>query len=176
MGLVWTYARITDNPKWRGLTWGMLPLHTSGICACTYHFFYNAPPLNALVTVQAALTCFGNATLALAAYRIYRASAETSIPQPASAPATAPADSSLVGFEDLGDRLSADSNATFFGKVFLLSALASAGIKWGSLGFDAPFQHSTALASAFILVPTALNMLKWAVRSRTENEDFGGFL
>lgn len=32
----------------------------SGICACTYHLFYNAPSLNLLVTLQAALTCFGN--------------------------------------------------------------------------------------------------------------------
>eukprot|EP00959_Pyramimonas_sp_CCMP1952_P269271 5629329-Pyramimonas_sp.AAC.2 len=43
MGLVWQYADVCGNPKWKGLTWGMLPLHTSGICACTYHFFYNSP-------------------------------------------------------------------------------------------------------------------------------------
>jgi hypothetical protein len=27
MGLVWKYAEATKNPTWKGLTWGMLPLH-----------------------------------------------------------------------------------------------------------------------------------------------------
>lgn len=31
MGLVWKYADLTGNERWRGLTWGMLPLHTSGM-------------------------------------------------------------------------------------------------------------------------------------------------
>ena len=37
---IWKFADATDNPKWKGLTWGMLPLHASGIAACTYHVFY----------------------------------------------------------------------------------------------------------------------------------------
>ena len=41
MQLVWKYADVTGNEKWKGLTWGMLPLHASGLAACTYHFFYN---------------------------------------------------------------------------------------------------------------------------------------
>lgn len=28
MGLVWKYADYSNNPRWKGLTWGMLPLHT----------------------------------------------------------------------------------------------------------------------------------------------------
>lgn len=40
MDTIWKFADATDNPKWKGLTWGMLPLHASGIAACTYHFFY----------------------------------------------------------------------------------------------------------------------------------------
>jgi Protein of unknown function (DUF2499) len=35
MNLVWQYADATENQKWKGLTWGMLPLHASGVCACT---------------------------------------------------------------------------------------------------------------------------------------------
>jgi hypothetical protein len=27
MNLVWQYAETTGNEKWKGLTWGMLPLH-----------------------------------------------------------------------------------------------------------------------------------------------------
>lgn len=42
MGLAWRYAEAANRPEWRGVTWGMLPLHTSGIVACTYHLFYNA--------------------------------------------------------------------------------------------------------------------------------------
>ena len=70
MGCVWRYAAVTGNERWKGLTWGMLPLHTSGICACTYHVFYNAPSLAFLVPLQAALTCIGNTTAAYAAYRL----------------------------------------------------------------------------------------------------------
>ena len=29
-GLVWDYAEATGNERWKGLTWGMLPLHASG--------------------------------------------------------------------------------------------------------------------------------------------------
>ena len=50
------YAAATGNPKWRYLTWGMLPLHASGIAACTYHFFYNSADVSSLVALQATLT------------------------------------------------------------------------------------------------------------------------
>lgn len=30
----------------------MLPLHTSGLVACTYHVFYNSPQLTGLVATQ----------------------------------------------------------------------------------------------------------------------------
>jgi Protein of unknown function (DUF2499) len=59
-----------DNPKWKGLTWGLLPLHTSGIIACVSHLFYNTIPI--LVPLQALLTCIGNTSAAYASYRIAR--------------------------------------------------------------------------------------------------------
>lgn len=68
MGFAWRWADIIQNPKWKGLTWGLLPLHTSGITACTYHLFYNTIPF--LVPLQAFLTCLGNTTAGYAAYRI----------------------------------------------------------------------------------------------------------
>jgi len=45
MSLVWRWSTVAGNEKWKGLTWGMLPLHASGVAACTYHFFYNDPSL-----------------------------------------------------------------------------------------------------------------------------------
>lgn len=35
------------------MTWGMLPSLGSAMCACTWHFFYNAPSLEFLVALQA---------------------------------------------------------------------------------------------------------------------------
>ena len=52
MTLVWRYAAVTGNDKWKGLAWGMVPLYASGIAACTDHFFYNDPRLQGVVTTQ----------------------------------------------------------------------------------------------------------------------------
>jgi len=71
MRLSWQHAEVSGNPRWKGLSWGMLPSHTSGLCACTFHFFYNSPNVDWLVPVQAFLTVFGNTTLAWAAWRIW---------------------------------------------------------------------------------------------------------
>ncbi|KAG7360359.1 DUF3593 domain containing protein [Nitzschia inconspicua] len=70
MGFCWRWADVVSNPTWKGLTWGLLPLHSSGITACTYHLFFNRIPI--LVPLQALLTCVGNTTAAIAAYRIAR--------------------------------------------------------------------------------------------------------
>ena len=77
MGLAWRYAGHARRAEWKGVTWGMLPLHTSGIVACTYHLFYNNPALSWMVTLQAATTCFGNTTLMLASLRLALASGWT---------------------------------------------------------------------------------------------------
>ena len=44
-------------------------------------------------------------------------------------------------------------------------------MKYGSLLLDAPFESKTSVALAIILVPTAINMLKWQLKSQEENED-----
>ena len=46
------FADVSGLKEWKGLTWGMLPLHTSGLVACTYHIFYNSPELISLVAMQ----------------------------------------------------------------------------------------------------------------------------
>ncbi|BDA50852.1 probable Ycf49-like protein [Coccomyxa sp. Obi] len=71
MLLFWRYAEVTGNERWKGLTWGMLPLLGGAMAACTYHFFYNPRELDILVALQAFLTVAGNCTCAWAAYRIY---------------------------------------------------------------------------------------------------------
>lgn len=70
--LIWTYAEVTQNRDWQALSVGMLPALVSAMCACTWHFFDNAPELEWLVTLQAAMTVVGNVTLCLAAWWIWR--------------------------------------------------------------------------------------------------------
>ena len=70
MGLVWEYAAASGVKEWRWLTWGMLPLHASGVCACVQHFFFNAADLEWLVTAQGALTMAGNAGMCAAAGKL----------------------------------------------------------------------------------------------------------
>uniref|UniRef100_A0A7S0WYT1 Ycf49-like protein n=1 Tax=Chlamydomonas leiostraca TaxID=1034604 RepID=A0A7S0WYT1_9CHLO len=76
MGLFWKYAEVSGNPRWKGLTWGMLPALGSAMSACTWHFFYNSPDLEFLVALQAFLTVVGNCTCALAAFRIWQGAQE----------------------------------------------------------------------------------------------------
>lgn len=72
MALVWQYGEKSGNACWKGLSWGMVPLLGGAFCACTWHFFYNSESLEVLVALQAALTVLGNATMCIAAFRIYR--------------------------------------------------------------------------------------------------------
>ncbi|TMW85266.1 hypothetical protein EJD97_023421 [Solanum chilense] len=74
MALVWQYGEKSGNDSWKGLSWGMVPLLGGAFCACTWHFFYNSESLEfqVLVALQAALTVLGNATMCIAAFRIYR--------------------------------------------------------------------------------------------------------
>jgi hypothetical protein len=70
--LIWTFANVRNLPAWRGLSIAMLPLLISAMCACTWHYFDNAPTLEWLVTLQAATTLIGNCTLCLAGWRIWQ--------------------------------------------------------------------------------------------------------
>uniref|UniRef100_A0A0D6QZP3 Ycf49-like protein n=1 Tax=Araucaria cunninghamii TaxID=56994 RepID=A0A0D6QZP3_ARACU len=71
MALVWQYGDKPGRQAWKGLSWGMVPLLGGAMCACTWHFFYNAESLEILVAIQGALTVIGNFTMMVAAYRIY---------------------------------------------------------------------------------------------------------
>ncbi|XP_008448929.1 uncharacterized protein LOC103490947 [Cucumis melo] len=78
MALVWQYGEKSGNESWKGLSWGMVPLLGGAFCACTWHFFYNSESLEVLVAIQAMLTAIGNATMCIAAFRIYKSSQERS--------------------------------------------------------------------------------------------------
>lgn len=78
MVLVWQYGEESGFESWKGLSWGMVPLLGGAFCACTWHFFYNSESLEVLVALQAALTVIGNATMCIAAFRIYKSSQERS--------------------------------------------------------------------------------------------------
>jgi len=178
MGFCWRWADVSNNPKWRGLTWGLLPLHSSGITACTYHLFYNSIPV--LVPLQAMLTCIGNTTAMFAAYRI-AVSNGYSPPwgdilalneEDNSNANTQEEDSqSLVGFEDLGDALATDNDWTFIAKLFAGCAVASYVVKYGELWFDFPFESELYLSLAFIFIPSLLNSFKWWKRSQDPTFD-----
>jgi hypothetical protein len=43
MLLMWRYAEVTGNARWKGMAWGMMPSLGSAMAACTWHFFYNSP-------------------------------------------------------------------------------------------------------------------------------------
>jgi len=36
IALFWRYAEVTGNPKWKGMSWGMLPALGSAMSACTW--------------------------------------------------------------------------------------------------------------------------------------------
>lgn len=180
MGFAWRWADIVENPTWKGLTWGLIPLHSSGITACVYHLFYNRIPI--LVPLQALLTCVGNTTAAIAAYRIARSNGwnpefdERTI-DIADRLTFAPIDQStttvkqdesesLIGFEDLGAALAGDNDYSFLLKLFGGCAIASYTIKYGETFFDFPYDANVFLGLSVITVPSALNAFKWYKRSQ----------
>lgn len=177
MGFCWRFADVVGNPKWKGLTWGLLPLHSSGITACTYHLFYNSIPV--LVPLQAFLTCVGNITAAYAAYRLAVSNgwtadwadrfAQTVDIFPAESDGvTVPKEESptLIGFEDLGDALAGDTDYSFILKLFAGCAMASYALKYGELLFQFPFEANVYLSLTIILLPSLLNAFKWYKRSQ----------
>mmetsp|Transcript_26825 Transcript_26825/g.62879 ORF Transcript_26825/g.62879 Transcript_26825/m.62879 type:complete len:487 (-) Transcript_26825:8-1468(-) len=183
MGFCWRWGDVVENPRWKGLTWGLLPLHSSGITACTYHLFYNQIPI--LVPLQALLTCVGNTTAAFAAYRIAVSNGWTWQRVPwllttGLVEENSPSDGatvthmqptlkesgSLIGFEDLGDALAGDDDYTFLIKLFVGCAVASYLIKYGEVFFDFPYDANVFLGLSIVAVPSVLNAFKWYKRSK----------
>lgn len=182
MGFCWKWSSVVNNSRWKGLTWGLLPLHSSGITACTYHLFYNQIPF--LVPLQALLTCVGNTTAAYAAFRIAVSNGYvTDLPWLSELVETTNREmedrndcsenESLVGFEDLGQALDQDNDYSFLFKLFVGCAVGSYTIKYGETFFDFPFEADLVLSVAIIMIPSLLNSYKW--KKRSEDVSFDGW-
>lgn len=174
MGLVWKYAETTGNEKWKGMTWGMLPLHASGVCACTYHFFYNDPSLQFLVTSQAGLTLLGNITCMIAAFRIARSNGWTlseANPFPKSSTDSSGLVADGIAAMPLVLTEAKESNAVLAGKLLALTVVSSYAIKYGELGLDLPFNPNSIVAAAMILGFPAITAYFYASKSKENDED-----
>merc|ERR1719215_611084 len=182
MGVIWKFADVTGNPKWRGLTWGMLPLHASGIAACTYHFFYNDSSLQGVVTSQAGFTLLGNITVAIAAYRIAVSNGWTLNelnPFPKSNTST----SGIIVDEVIQQPLNtieAESETLLIGKLLGLTLVTSYLVKYGELALNLPFEPNGFAAAAMILTPPAITAGVFYNKSKEEGGEglsfpsFGG--
>lgn len=74
--LMWQYAEVTGNARWREMSLMMMPSLASAMAACTWHFFYNSKELEFLVVLQAGMTVLGNCTLAWGAFRLWEGAQE----------------------------------------------------------------------------------------------------
>lgn len=176
MSLVWQFAEVAENEKWKGLTWGMLPLHASGICACTYHIFYNPSELQFLVTMQAGLTCLGNITCAIAAYRIAVSNGWTfreanPFPQSNTSPQGLIIDSTAAA--PLATVAPAEENIVVAGKIAAATIVCSYLVKYGELGLDFPFTPNAPIALGLVLGLPALTAVSYANLSK--DGDGSGF-
>jgi hypothetical protein len=183
MDIIWNYSKTTGNETWKGLTWGMLPLHASGVAACTYHFFYNNPNLQFLVTTQAGLTCLGNITLAIAAYRIAISNGWTlSELNPFPTSSTSPKGILVEQAATLPLEIeaSSESDAALAAKLTALTFVTAYAVKYGELGLDLPFSANGIAASAIILGVPSLTALNFYNKAKVEGGEgftlpsFGG--
>ena len=168
MKLAWEHADYSSNPKWKNLTWAMIPSHTSGICACTYHFFYNSSLLNWIVTLQAGLTVAGNTALALAAYQIYSYGKENeTVQNKETVPESPLATAGFNGNNVFGESFKPleETNIDFSKDMLFKSVLVAFVVKYGELFIDQPFNPKAEDAAALIVIPTLFNIGKWASRS-----------
>jgi len=154
MKFVSQYAEATGNNRWRWFTYGMLPLHASGVAACSYHFFYNSQDVGFLVTMQAGLTLLGNTTVCIAALLLALSNgwtlselnpfAKKDDDEEASAAPEAAAAAVITTQE-------VPSAPLLAGELVLLTAAASYLIKYGEPALSLPFEPSAVVAWALIL-------------------------
>jgi len=175
MNLIWNFSKVTDNEKWKGLTWGMFPLHLSGLCACTYHFFYNPAALQFLVSTQAGMTLLGNITLAIAAYRIAKSNGwevDELNPFTKSSTSVRGIVSDNIAALPLNTIQSSENQMALAIKLSLLTFGAAYLVKYGELGLDLPFIPNPVAAVAIVLAPASI--VAWTYYKRSEAE--GGSL
>ena len=186
MGLVWRIGTVSGNPRWKGLTWAMIPSHSSGVVACVYHFFYNAESLQFLVTLQAALTLLGNTTLAFAAWRLavsngwqfalptFAPPGDAAVAGAAPSPPAATTTAAATGASDAAVN-AAGGGLGGLVTIFAWSVVLSYVIKYGEtlLPFipDADSLTVPAAAVGMVVAATGFNCWKWQQRSGTSEAD-----
>jgi hypothetical protein len=183
MGLVWRIGIASGNPRWKGMTWAMIPSHSSGVCACVYHIFYNAPQF--VVLAQSALTLLGNTTLAVAAYRVAASNGwKFSLPTlPGGGEANQEATTgSGKGDEDeaedskpSGTPVEATDAATGILTVCAWAVLASYVVKYGGAAVPNIAEAPDIIPASLIILVTSFNVWKWNQRSQTGG-DFKGLI
>ena len=149
----------------------MLPLHASGIGACTYHFFYNPSSLQFLVTSQAGLTLLGNITCAIAAYRIAISNGWTlSELNPLPASKTDPKgiiveNTAAMPLELVEQK---DSDVAVAAKLAALTFGTAYAVKYGELALDFPFEQNGAAAIAILAGIPAITAFQYYNRGKNE--------
>ena len=154
MKYVAQHGERTGNASWKNLTLAMSPFLASGLTACTFHAFYNAPSINALVPLQALLTLLGNCGCALAAYTI------------TSGEKTTVGDGSVA----LKGERAIDDGFSFALKLALWTTLASCAVKYGELyepAADFFAQPSYSKAIGIIALPSVI----WSYYALNSGED-----
>jgi len=186
MYLVWQFADTTRNPTWKGLTLGMIPLHASSICAVTHHFFYNAPELQFLVSLQAFLTLMGNCTTMIAAFRIATTvgwtwesmmmqvcCCEFSPPNVGNDDSEQSADVIAETEEHLPQSAGTAHSSMWYllFKLIVLVVTTSYLVKYGELGLDLPFEPNSGVALGIVVgIPclTTLPYIYWSIMDHRE--------
>ena len=169
MNLIWKFASCAGNTTWKGLTWGMVPLHVSSICAVTHHFFYNAPDLLFLVSTQGFLTLLGNTTCMIAAYRIARSNG-WSLNQLLD-PFGCQRQYNVLSEPPLALQENGSTSARLATKLLLLVAVSAYMTKYGELGLELPFNPNVPAALAFVI---GIPAIQYGTLSIGRNESVGG--
>ena len=199
MGFVWDYGTRTQHRGWKLLTLAMLPLHASGICAVTQHFFNNDPSLEWLVALQGAFTMGGNISLFYAAKVL--ANEEPRLDVLLSTKEEEDDDNKENGettetrkekaqieiwdVERLGLLFEKDDEFSFSFKIALVSVGIAAFVRGASLVFSPEFDYNSlssssssnhhdelnAYALLFVFIPLLINYVKWQLRFRAEAEE-----
>ncbi len=97
--------------------------------------------------------------MAIGAYRVYsyrKPASETSVEK--LVPQSAPTQESATDLPLVSD-------AAYYVKLYLVSLLAAACVKSGSLYLDFPFEGSSEVAATVVALPVLLNMMKWGLKS-----------
>ena len=145
----------------------MIPSHSSGICACVYHLFYNAPSVGYVVILQALLTFIGNSTLAFAAYRLAASNGWTFRGAlPAALQGDSPSEAPPPPIFEPSKTQPLDGMA--LPTILLFTVLGSYIVKYGETMVPFVFTNDLVAPGAFLhfVSPAAVAPRTWGCRAR----------